>query len=67
MEQNKSMKVYKVTFGSIEGRDDYINTDAKTVLARDVESAIACALEHLTNKEKKNYYAQEVEVIVVLD
>lgn len=60
------MKAYRVTFGAVEDGDDIINLDCKIILARDVPNAIICAMECLTKKQLKKYYAQEVEIVTVM-
>lgn len=67
MNNLKSMKVYEVSFGIIEKREDFINNDSKTVLGIDVEEAIFSAKEKLSRKELKSYYVQEVKLLQVLD
>lgn len=67
------MKVYCVVFNEIlSDRTDMNDAYKLNVLGEDVENAIACAVEKLGKKEKKNYdkgilYVAEVGMLNILD
>lgn len=57
------LKAYKVVFGETDN-EDFLNVDAKTVLATNAEKAIEEAKSLLSRKETKTYFVESVELLV---
>jgi hypothetical protein len=64
----KTIKTYKVTFAEETKKgEEYLNVDSKVVLAESVSEAIVVARDLLPKKDQKTCFAQEVELISVID
>lgn len=63
----KTLKVYKVTFGEFFKGEEYYNAESFTVLGETAELAIVEAKTRLSEAKNKICYVESVEFITEID